>query len=282
MTGLASALGPTAARRELGNMLKRLREARGLSVDDVVAVPRVGISRAKLFRLEAGAHAARIPDVTVLGQFYRADPEALEELLTLAEGTSGVDWWHAYGQDAAASWFSLYLSVEPRATQIRTYEAELVPGLLQTQGYAAEVYRARNPDEAPEEAKSKVALRMERQRILTRPTPPRLQVVLNEAVLRRQVGGPQLMADQIEQLRTAARRPHITIDVLPFAAGAHAAMESAFLMLDFADPGTDPPLVYIDSPSSATYLQKRTELDRYQALFEHVRAQAIPIKEWIT
>ena len=283
MAGLAPAPPQgTAARRELGSLLKKLREAQGLSVDQVVAERRMVISRAKLFRLEAGKHAARVPDVVVLAQHYQASPAVLEELLTLAEGSSGEDWWHAYGPDAAPDWFSLYLSVEPRAQQIRTYEAELIPGLLQTKGYAAEVYRARNPDDTAGEVEGKVALRMQRQRILTRvqPARPRLHVVLNEAVVRRQVGGPDVMADQINQLRKAAKQPHITIDILPFAAGAHAAMESAFVILNFADPEADRPLVYIESPSSATYLHKPAELDRYETIFQQAKAQAIPIKEW--
>jgi len=279
----APVAGPTVVRRQLGIRLKALREATGASVDDVVAHRQLGISRAKLFKIEAGKHPVKPQDVAVLCGHYAAAPTETEALTALALATHGASWWHVYGDDAVPEWFSLYLDVEPAAAVIRTYEAELIPGLLQTPEYAREVYRARNPADAAGELDRRVALRMERQAILTRvdpAPPPTLHVVLNEAAVLREVGGSDIMSDQIEGLRKAASRPNISIDVLPLKAGAHAAMESAFVILDFPDPGEDPSVVYIDTPSSAAYLQKPGDLARYEAIFGHVLSQAVPILEY--
>lgn len=275
--------GPTIVRRQLGRRLRRLRDLAGTSVDEVVAHRQLGISRAKLFKIEAGRHPVKPQDVAVLCQHYRASHEETDALTALALATQGDSWWHVYGEDGAVpEWFSLYLDVEPAASTIRTYEAELIPGLLQIPEYAREVYRARNPDDAPGEIERRVKLRMERQAILTRtqPAPPRLHVVLNEAAVLREVGGPGVMAEQVDRLRAAAQRPNITIDVLPLKAGAHAAMESAFVILDFPEPDEDPSVVYIDTPSSAAYLQKTVDLHRYEAIFGYVAAQGIPILEY--
>lgn len=273
--------GPTVVRRQLGRRLKQLREAKGVTVQHVVAQPALGISQAKIYKLEAGMHSARPQDVTVLCQFYGATKAETEALTALAIATRGASWWHVYGEDAVPEWFSLYLDVEPAARQIRTYEAELVPGLLQTPDYAREVHRARNPDASDAEIARSVGVRMERQGILTREDPPapQLHVILNEAVVLRQVGGPTVMSEQLARLRTAAQQPNINIEILPLAAGAHAAMETAFVILDFPDPEEDPPVVYIDSPSSAAYFQKPGELERYETIFSRIREKSVPIEK---
>lgn len=282
MPAPAPVAGPTIVRRQLGRRLRSLREAAATSVDGVVAHRQLGISRAKLFKIEAGKHPVKPQDVAVLCAHYGASAEETETLTALALATHGDSWWHVYGDDAVPEWFSLYLDVEPAATTIRTYEAELVPGLLQTPTYAREIYRARNPHDGPDDIQRRVALRMERQAILTRddPPPPTLHAVLNEAAILRQVGGPDVMSEQVDRLHKAATRPNITIDVLPLKTGAHAAMESAFVILDFPHPDEDPSVVYIDTPSSAAYLQKQADLDRYETILEHVRTQATPILEY--
>lgn len=280
MRAQAPVAGPTVVRRQLGRRLKRLRD--GMSVDEVVSHRQLGISRAKLFKIEAGRHPVKPQDVAALCRHYGARADETETLTALALATQGDSWWHVYGVDAVPEWFSLYLDVEPAAATIRSYEAELIPGLLQTPEYAREIYRARNPGIDPGDVENRVALRMERQAILTRtkPAPPMLHVVLNEAVVLRQVGGPTVMEEQFARLRDAARLPNITIEVLPLAAGAHAAMETAFVVLTFPDPGDDPAVVYIDTPSSAAYLQKQADLDRYQTIFAHVSNQSTPILEY--
>lgn len=276
---------PTAARLELGRKLKALRERSGKgSVDSVAKDPQVGMSRAKLFRLESGKHRPQMSDVRALAHYYGASAEEMKHLLLLGEGSQALDWWQAHGPAAAAQWFTVYLGLEARAQTIRTYQGELIPGLLQTPDYVAEVHRARNPYAGLEEVESRIALRMERrERILDRQNPPVLDIVLNEGVLRRQVGGPAVMAEQIEQLRKAAERPNIHIAVLPFTAGAHAAMESAFVVLEFgveAGGQADPGLVYMENPSGAVYHNKADEISRYEAIFAAARLPAVSIKEW--
>ena len=278
----APVAGPTVVRRQLGRRLRRLRDTAQTSVDQVVANRTLGISRAKLFKIEAGRHAVKPQDVAVLCRHYGATDEETEALTALALATQGDSWWHVYGDDAVPEWFSLYLDVEPAAARIRTYEAELIPGLLQTPEYARHVYRARNPEDGEDEIARRVAVRMERQAILARtdPAPPTLHVVLNEAAVLRAVGGRGVMQEQVDRLRTAASRSNIAIDVLPLTAGAHAAMETAFVILDFPDPDEDPSVVYLDTPNSAVYMQKPAELERYAAIFGHVSKQGIPILEY--
>ncbi len=277
----APVAGPTVVRRQLGRQLRRLRDTTRASVDEVVAHRRLGISRAKLFKMEAGRHPVKPQDVAVLCAHYQASADETEQLTALALATGGQSWWHIYGDDVP-EWFSLYLEIEPAAAMIRTYESELIPGLLQTPEYARAVYQARNPDDSDYEIESRVSLRINRQAILTRadPQPPALHVVLNEAAVRREVGGSDVMAEQITRLRQVATRPNTTISVLPLAGGAHAAMESAFVILDFPDPAEDPSVVYLDSPSSAAYLQKDVEITRYETIFRLVCCQAVPILEY--
>jgi hypothetical protein len=279
----APVAGPTVVRRQLGRHLKALREATGASVNEVASHLQLGISRAKLFKLEAGKHPVKPQDVAVLCGHYGATQEETETLTSLALATTGASWWHVYGEDAVLDGFALYLEIEPITDELSTYESELIPGLLQTPDYARAVYLARSPGDAPEEIERRVALRVQRQAILTRvkPTPPpTLHVVLNEAAVLRQVGGTDVMRHQIDRLRDAARRPNIDINILPLAEGAHAAMESAFVILDFSDPQEDPSVVYLDTPSSAAYLQKPHDVDRYRTIFAHVLKQSVPILEY--
>jgi transcriptional regulator with XRE-family HTH domain len=273
-----STVGPTVVRRQLGRRLRQLRDRTGMSIDQVVAERHLGISRAKLFKLEAGKHPAKPQDIAVLCARYGVPPADIEPLQALALATQGASWWHQYGEDAVPEWFSLYIDLEPMAASIRKYEAELVPGLLQTRDYALAVYRAQpNADEA--ELKRRVAVRMERQTVLDRAR-PRLHAVLNEAVLLRTVGGPEVMAAQLTRLREAAERPETTIDVLPLRAGAHAAMNGSFALLDFANPDEDPPMAYVETASSAAYLQKPAELDRYETILVKILSDSISIKEY--
>lgn len=276
-----TAATPTVIRRQLGRRLRLLRDATGRSVEKAVADPRLGISRAKLYKLEAGKHPAKPQDVAALCRHYRASAEETAALTTLALATQGDSWWHIFGEDAVPTWFSLYVDLEPAAASIRSYEPELVPGLLQTPEYALAVYRARNPADDESDLRRRVAVRMERQAILARRTPPSLHCILNEAVLLREVGGSKVMSAQVAKLRAAAGRPSITLDVLPLKAGAHAAMEGSFVILDFPDTDEDPSVVYLDSPSSAAYFQQQAELERYTTIFETVRTGTVPLEEYL-
>lgn len=272
--------GPTVVRRQLGRRLRRLRAQADVTVDEVVAHRRLGISRAKLFKLEAGKHPAKPQDVTVLCAHYGAAEEETATLTGLALASQEQSWWHVYGENAVPAWFSLYVDLEPAASAIRTYEAELIPGILQTRAYALAIYREADPDARPDEIERRVNVRMERQDILDRADPPQLHAVLNEASLRRRVGGEEVMAGQLEWLRELARKPHVDIDYLPFDSGAHASMAGAFVILDFPNPEDDPSVVYIDTASAAAYLEKTAELKQYNAIFERVLPRARSILEY--
>lgn len=275
--------GPTVFRRQLGRRLRRLRDQAALSVEKVVTTRELGISRAKLYKLEAGQHPAKPQDVAALCRYYGALDEQVDAMVALALATQGDSWWHAHGNDAVPEWFSVYADLEPAACAIRTYEAELIPGLLQTREYATAVYQAMNADASAAEINRRVGVRMERQAILDRPEPPRLHVVLSEAAVLRAVGGHDVMAEQVAQLRKATVRPSVTIEVLPLAAGAHAAMGwNTFVILDFPDPHEDPSIVYLDTPSSAAYLDQPADLARYMAVFDRIRDHTTPLLEYMS
>lgn len=273
-------MGPTVVRRQLGRRLRQLRDASGASVDQVVAERHLGISRAKLFKLEAGKHAVKPQDIAVLCARYGVSAHETKTLQALALATQNASWWHVYGDDAVPEWFSLFIDLEPAAATIRQYEAELVSGLLQTRDYAWAIYRAAQPDAEDAEIERRVAVRMERQAIFDRARPPHLHTVLNEAVLLRNVGGPDVMNAQLAKLRDAAARPEITIDILQLEIGAHAAMKGSFAILDFPNRDEDPSMAYVETASSAAYLQKPGELDRYNAIFKQILTSTTPILEY--
>ncbi|MGH8964259.1 MAG: helix-turn-helix domain-containing protein [Actinomycetes bacterium] len=272
--------GPTVVRRQLGRRLRHWRGQSRMTVDQVVAVRHLGISRAKLFKLEAGKHPAKPQDIAVLCGHYGVSPAETMALQKLALATQDPSWWHVYGDDAVPEWFSHYVDLEAAATTIRRYESDAVTGLLQTREYAWAVFRAYRPDAEDAEIERLVAVRMGRQMIFERVEPPALHVVLNEAVLRRTVGGAEAMQAQLDKLRAMAERPSITLDVLPLRTGAHAGMAGSFARLDFADPGEDPPVAYIESSISAAYLQKPEQLEHYDAIFRNILTQTIPIQEY--
>ncbi|RZU46576.1 helix-turn-helix protein [Krasilnikovia cinnamomea] len=272
--------GPTVVRRQLGRRLRRLRQIAGdPSIDEVVAHRHLGLSRSKLYKLERGQHPAKPQDVAMLCMFYGAAPDEANALTALALATGTHSWWHVFGDDAVPAWFSLYVELEPAAASIRTYEAELIPGLLQTREYAEAVYRAMNPDDG-DDIERRVQLRLQRQAILDRADPPRLHAVLSEGAIRRAVGGTEVMTTQLDKLRAMNDRPTITIDVLPFSAGAHASMETTFVLLDFPDATEDPPVVYLETPISAAYLQKPEDVNHFATLFKNTQARAVPLQEF--
>lgn len=266
--------GPTVVRRQLGRTLKRLRSAAQVSVDQVVAHRELGISRAKLYKLEAGQHPVKPQDIVVLCQYFGASKEEVSRLTALALATQG------HADTAIPEWFQLYRDLEQIASRISAYESDVILGALQTADYAREVFRA-SPKHADEDAvEHQVALRLERQeKLFARSPGPRLTAVLNEAVLVRPFGGEAVQQAQIEYLRKLERRDNVEIRVLPFAAGAHAATEGAFQILDFDDPD-DPNIIYMDAHVGARYLQKPAEYAAYQALWDSVHQRSVPLEEF--
>ncbi len=271
MTNLA---GPTVVRRQLGRTLKRHRGAAGVSVDQVVANRELGISRAKLYRLEAGQHPVKPQDVTVLCQYLKVPAEEISRLTGLALATQNHD------GAAIPEWFQLYRDLEQVAAEIRFYEDEAIPGEFQTADYARAVLRAGGVFETDEAIEQQVALRLQRQeRLFSRRPMPRFSTVVNEAVLVRPVGGFDVLGAQIERLRQLDSEHTVEIRVLPFSVGAHAAMEGAFRILDFDDPD-DPDIVYLEAPVGGRYLQKPREYAVYQRIWHLIHQQSISLKEF--
>jgi hypothetical protein len=258
----------------LGAQLRRLREAAGISRE--AAGWEIRASESKISRMELGRVSFKERDVAdLLTRYGLADGEQREELLRLARQANSAGWWHTYG-DLLPSWFQSYLGLEAAASVIRTYEVQFVPGLLQTADYARAVVRLGYGAARQSEVDRRVALRMARQRqLLTAPRPPRLWAVLDEAVVRRPIGGQQVLRDQVSALVEAARLPHVRLQLVPFRAGGHAGAGGAFTLLRFSDPDL-PDVVYIEQLTSALYLDRREDLDHYALAMEQLSAQAAP------
>ncbi len=269
--------GPTVVRRQLGRRLRRLREVAGKTERDLEEANL--LSRAKLWRIESGRTPVKVPDVRALCWLYGVDEATTEALVALAVGTNEQGWQEDYG-DVMPGWFSLYLGLEATATQLYTYSAELIHGLLQTPDYVRALYQAGNPDSDQEAIHRQIKLRQERQHVLTSREPPlRLTAVLNGAVLARLVGGTDVMAEQTRRLKELNELDHVEIRVLPWAVGAHAAMVSPFTILDFDAPD-DPAVVYLESQTGAQYLEKSEELAEYRRIFDSVKVKSVPIEEF--
>jgi hypothetical protein len=268
-----AASGPTVLRMLLGTQLRRLREARGISRE--AAGWEIRASDSKITRLELGRVGFKERDVDDLLTLYGVtDTRDRETLLELARSANTPGWWHRFS-DLLPTWFQPYLGLESAAGIIRTYELQYVPGLLQTPDYARAVVKISHGGAPAEEIERRVSLRMERQQALTRATPLQMWVVVDEAVLRRLIGGPAVMRGQVGSLVEAAKLPNIRLQVLPFAAGGHAALGGAFSLLRFPDPEL-PDVVYVEQLTGALYLDKRDDVDEYTAAMERLCIEAEP------
>ena len=265
--------GPTVPRRLLGAQLRRLREERGITLEDAGNVIRA--SGSKISRLETGRVGFKDRDITDLLAFYEVtDEQQCGALRELARNASAHGWWHDYS-DVLPAWFEAYVGLEEAATSIRTYEIQFVPGLLQTEDYARAVTLLGHHGAPASEIEQRVGLRMARQVLLAEPRPVHLWAVLDEAVLRRPAGRPGVMRRQLQHLLEAADRPNVTIQVIPFAAGAHAAAGGPFSILRFAERDL-PDVVYLEQLTSALYLDKRETVDHYMAVMERLCLEATP------
>lgn len=277
LRGLAQSLtappvtgSPTVLRILLGAYLRRLREARQISLEEAGNVIRA--SHSKISRLETGRVGFKDRDIIDLLTFYGVtDEKERQALRDHAIRANSPGWWHDYA-DVLPSWFDGYVGLEEAASQIRAYEVQFVPGLLQTEDYACGVILLGYSN--PKEITRRVNLRMARQAVLDRPDPPSLTMVLDEALLRRPIGGSRAMRAQLKHLLEMSQRPNVTIQVIPFQAGGHAAAGGAFSLLSFA--GYDlPDVVYIEQLTSAQYLDKPDIVDGYLAVMEQLRIDAL-------
>jgi len=257
--------GPTVLRILLGTQLRRLREARGITAQD--AAREIRASESKISRMELGRNAVREVDIADLLTLYGiTDPAEREQLLSLASQANQPGWWHRY-QDVLPSWFQAYIGLEESAESIRSYDMQFVPGLLQTEEYAAAVIAL--GEFSLEETERLVFLRKERQRRFSSGC-LRLTAVIDEVALRRPFAEPALMRAQLEYLLDISDRPAFTLQVTPLAAGPHAAPAS-FSILNFASAEL-PDVVYVEQLTSAMYLDKGADVVRYTAAMDRISA----------
>ena len=266
---------PTMRRRRLAAELRRLREAAGVTQEEVAG--RLEWDPSKLSRIENRQVGIIARDLRKLLDMYEVTDEAQRDGY-FAMGREGKQraWWQSYG-DVTPGEYGTLIGLEAEAATISNYEQELVPGLLQTEDYAHAVIRAFRRDDSEEEISRRVELRLARQQVLVRDDPPRLWAVISEAVVRRVVGGPAVMAAQLRKLASERDRPVVTVQVLPFEAGEHPAMTGSFVSLDF--PAPEPGTVYVENASSALYLERVTDIERYAETFRFVLAAALGPKE---
>ncbi|MFI5958637.1 helix-turn-helix domain-containing protein [Cryptosporangium sp. NPDC051539] len=263
--------GPTVLRILLGSQLRRLREERNVTREDAGYAIRA--SESKISRMELGRVGFKERDVSDLLTLYGVtDKDERDALLSLAQEANQPGWWHKFG-DILPNWFQAYVGLEAAASLIRTYEVQFIPGLLQTEDYARAVILLANGSAPKEEIDRRVALRMERQRLLTRGNAPRFWAIIDEAVLRRPIGGRDIMRGQLEHLAKMAERANVTLQVIPFGFGGHAGAGGAFTLLRFPDQ-TLPDIVYIEQLTSALYLEKREDVDTYLESMERLAVEA--------
>ncbi|MEU8821382.1 helix-turn-helix transcriptional regulator [Actinoplanes sp. NPDC048796] len=273
MTGRQDSAGSTVRRLQLGARLRELRLAKGVSRED--AGYRIRASESKISRMELGRVSFKPRDVTDLLHLYGVDDqEEHDRLLELTREANTPGWWRSYG-DVLDSWFTNYLDLEQSAELIRTYEIQFVPGLLQTEAYASAVIRLGHQAPGTVEIERRAKLRMARKQILTRPDAPKLWAVLDEAVLRRLIGGREVLHEQILALLEATENPNIRLQIIPFDSGGHAAAGGAFSILRFPHEELDD-VVYIEHLTSAVYLDKRDDLDNYATAFSRLIIDAAP------
>ncbi|MFJ6656251.1 helix-turn-helix domain-containing protein [Streptomyces sp. NPDC091377] len=267
---------PSVLRMILGRQLEELRVKAGLSFEQAGAA--LGVSHSTIRRMEAAKVARlRLADAEKLLQIYGVtDQQEIDTFLKSAREANKRGWWHTY-RDVMPDWFAAYLSLEQAALQIRAYENQFVHGLLQTEQYARALLGAGNPHAPAEATERRVALRMRRQELLTRPGPPRLWVVIDETVLRWPVGGAEVMRAQIDHLIEMNRLPHVTVQIMRFANGPHPAMRAgAYHIFRFRAPEL-PDIVYLNGLVGAVYLDKRDDVVVYREALDRLGAQAAPV-----
>lgn len=259
--------GSTVRRIMLGASLRRLREASELTRDQ--AGFHIRASESKISRMELGRVGFKTRDVEDLLTLYGVvDDAERRALLEMVREANTPGWWHKYSAVLPA-WFTTYVGLEEAASVIRTYEVQFVPGLLQTAAYARAVYQLGNPDETPGQIERRVHLRMQRQERFTQKDGPRLWAVIDEATLKRTIGGREVMSEQLQHLLEVAALPNITIQVMPFRYGMHAAEGGAFSILRFPESDLSD-VVYVEQLWGALYLDKREDIDPYLTAMEQL------------
>jgi transcriptional regulator with XRE-family HTH domain len=266
---------PSMRRRRLAAELRRLRAEASLSIEDVAG--NLEWPGSKVSRIENRQVGVSPRDLRKLLDLYHVENGAYrEELLEMGRRATERGWWQSYSSSVVTGPYASLIGLEAEAATIRSYEPELVPGLLQTADYARAILRAGRPTDTTKEIDRRVEVRLERQEVLTRtdPPPPKVNIVLNEGVLARRVGGPGIMRAQIEQLLRERDRANVAIQILPFSAGEHPAMLGPFYMLTFLDPA-DPGAVHIETISGSQGLEKPEDVRAYEVVWDAIQAKAV-------
>ncbi|MEU4832279.1 helix-turn-helix transcriptional regulator [Streptosporangium sp. NPDC023615] len=261
---------PTVRRRRLASELRHLRERAQLTLEEVSR--QLGWSTSKVSRIENSRVGVVPKDVGLLLDLYEIGNSRREELLKLARDARKRGWWHAY--DDLSSEYSAYIGLEAEAASMRSFASAAVPGLLQTEDYIRAVVRAGLVLAPPGEVEHRIEVRMARQALLSQAEPLCLWAVLDEAVIRRIIGGPVVMRSQLKRLLEVIDLPNVTIQILPFAAGAHSAMSGAFQILQFPEPA-DPDVVFLENLTDSLYVERDADVYRYTVAFDHLRAKAL-------
>ena len=271
---MASNVNPTVRRRRLGQELRRLREQKGMTAEEVAE--RLLVSQSKISRLENGRRSISQRDVRDLCGVYEVeDQRMVDSLMEMAKDSRQQGWWHAFGDVP----YSVYIGLETDAASLRVYDPQVIPGLLQTRPYAEALITGALPETAPSDIDNRVQVRLRRQeRITAVENPLRLWTVLDEAALRRVVGNQLLMREQLESLVEQSQLPHVTVQVIPFDMGAHPGLNGQYAILEFPD-AADSSVVYIEGVTSDLYLEKAQDVQKYSVMYEHLRAQALNVDQ---
>ncbi|MBD0710775.1 MULTISPECIES: helix-turn-helix domain-containing protein [unclassified Streptomyces] len=262
---------PTVRLRRLAAELRKLRAEAGLTREDVSE--RTGINEATLYRIERSRARPQKRTLVGLLDVYRASETQRADLLALQSGSNDQERVRTYHSELSEK-FASYLGFESEARTVRTYESLFVPGLAQTEPYTLAVVRGTLPAVGRKETEQRLQVRRERQTALAGAQPPRFRAVVDEAALRREVGGPEVMRDQLWHLLDLMAEPHITLQVLPFTCGAHVGMTGGFTHMDFPD-ADDPELVYVETPAGDAFLEAEEEIRHFKSMFENLQAVAL-------
>jgi len=259
---------PTLRRRQLGQELRRLREAAGTTIDQVAE--RMNCSASKISRIETGQSGVSSREVRDILAAYQVEGQQAEALVEMAREAKQRGWWQLYGTVLT----SAYVGLEAAAAELRSFEPLVIPGLLQTEEYARAMVLAGWPNMSDEEVEQRIRVRMKRQSLLFQDDPLQLSIILDEAALRRPVGGIDAMRRQLDKLRGAAELPHVTLQVLPLSAGAHGGMDGAFTILLFEELANQN-LVFAANGAGGLFLEKDDEIERYAGIFAGLQRDAL-------
>lgn len=262
---------PTVRLRRLATELRRLRAASGMSREHVE--DQTGINEGTLYRVETARARPQRRTLVALLDLYGVDEQVKTELLELSRSADGQGWSRPYTWQLPGE-YAAYISFEAEARTVHNYETVFIPGLLQTPEYGRAMIRGVLPTATETEINERIEARAERQKLLDGDDPLTLWAVVDEAAVRRVVGGRQIMAAQLAHVVTMTQRPNITVQVIPYDAGAHAGMPGSFVHMEFRDE-SDPELAYVDTQAGDIFLETDEDLRRYRTMFDHLRASAI-------